>query len=69
MRKGACFICKVIGHLSRDCPNRKKRYVPPQNTPQKMKGKELSAHIRTLLKEMDEADKEEFFKEAAESGF
>ena len=46
MRRGACFICKMIRHLSRDCPQKKKKlYTPPQNAPQKMKGKELSAHI------------------------
>ena len=70
MRRGACFICKMIEHLSRDCPQKKKRlYMPPQNTPQKMKGKELSAHIQTLLAQMEEAVKEEFFDDAAKSGF
>ena len=72
MRRGTCFICKIIGHLSRDCPQKKKRlYTPPQNlnTPQKMKRKELSAHIRTLLAQMEDADKEEFFDDAAKSGF
>ena len=43
--------------------------MPPQNIPQKMKGKELSAHIRTLLAQMEDADKEEFFDDAAKSGF
>ena len=43
--------------------------TPPQNAPQKMKGKELSAHIRTLLAQMEDADKEEFFDDAAKSGF
>ena len=67
MKRGACFICKMIGHLSRDCPQKKKRlYTPPQNTPQK--GKELSTHIRTLLAQMEDADKEEFFDDAAKSG-
>ena len=69
MRRGACFICKMIGHLSRDCPQKKRLYTPPQNTPQKMKGKELSAHIWTLLAQMEDADKEEFFDDTAKSGF
>ena len=41
MKKGACFICRMIGYLSRDCPNKKK------NPPPKMKGKELHAHVRS----------------------
>jgi len=71
MRRGACFICKTIGHLSKDCPNRKKKYIPPQtsNVPQKMKGKELHAHVRALLAEMEDQDKEEFFEDAAKEGF
>ena len=72
MRRGACFICKMIRHLSRDCPQKKKRlYMPPQtsNTPQKMKGKGLSSHIWTLLAQMEDADKEENFDDTAKLGF
>ena len=35
----------------------------------KMKGKELHAHIRALLAQMEEDDKEEFFANAEKQGF
>ena len=61
---------KLACHDRSTLPQKKKRlYTPPQNTPQKMKGKELSAHIWTLLAQMEDADKEEFFDDAAKSGF
>ena len=63
-KKRACFNCKTIGHLSRDCPDKK---MP--NIPRKMKGKELYTHVRALLAEMEEEDKDEFFADAAEEGF
>ena len=73
MRKGACFTCKMPGHISRSCPHKKKKDFPPQTTqtnpPQKMKGKELHAHVRSLLAEMEEDDVNEFFADATESGF
>ena len=37
--------------------------------PPKMKGKELHAHVRALLAEMEDKDKDEFFADAAEEGF
>ena len=36
---------------------------------QKMKGKELATHVRALMAQMDEDDKDEFFANAAEEGF
>src|SRR5882762_8054607 len=70
MKKGACFICRTIGHLARDCLKKKKKDGPPNYTPpQKMKGRELTAHVRTLLAEMNDEDKEEFFDNAAKEGF
>ena len=70
-RKGACFGCKEIGHLFKDCPHRKRKFISSQtpNAPQKMKGKELHAHVRALLAQMEDEDKEEFFDDAAKEGF
>ena len=56
MRKGACFICEETGHLARD---QKKQMEKGNNLPQKMKGKELHAHVRALLAWMEEDNKEE----------
>ena len=66
MRKGACFICKETGHLAQD---HKKLIEKGNYFPQKMKGKELHAHVRALLAQMEEDDKEEFFADAKKQGF
>ena len=83
MKKGLCFGWGKQGHLSRDCPTRKKptmmSSMPPSyastwapassNTQKKkMSGKELYTHIRSLTAHMDEEEKEKFLKEA-EEGF
>ena len=28
MKRGACFNCKAVGHVSQDCPNNKKKEEP-----------------------------------------
>ena len=66
MRKGACFICEEPGHLAQD---HKKQMEKGNDLPQKMKGKELHAHVRALLAWMEEDDKEEFFANAKKQGF
>ena len=66
MRKGACFICKESGHLAQD---HKKQMEKGNNLLQKMKGKELHAHVKALLARMEEDDKEEFFANAKKQGF
>jgi hypothetical protein len=65
MRKGLCFVCRKPGHISKDCPDRKKS----TNAPKKMNGKELLAHIRSLTMDMDAEEKEKFYDEAEKEGF
>jgi hypothetical protein len=77
MRKGACFGCGEIGHISRNCP-KKQRYGGnsgqggQSTTPAPKawtKGKDLLAHIRTLTAGLPAEELEELMKEAEESGF
>ena len=77
MRKGLCFKCEKPGHRANDPEFHQQPqrggYIPlrrPIETPKpKMKGKELTAHVRKLLAEMDDGDKEDFFNEAGNEGF
>ena len=77
MKKGLCFRCKKVGHLSRDCPEKKGKTTVPQpttstpipTTPKKMTEKELTAHIRTLMALLNEEEKTEFYDEAEKEGF
>ena len=75
MKKGACFCCKQVGHLSRDFPN--KTFVnsvstcaPPPPVPKKItSGKEAFAHIQALVAELDDKEKEEVFLLGEKEGF
>ena len=78
--KGLCFNCGKSGHLSRDCGEKKK---PPSYTsiwalaassstptpPKKMSPKELYAHVRSIMDQMNEKEREVFYEEAKKEGF
>ena len=63
MEKGLCFSYKKLGHLSQNCPDKALRTPPPQ-FPKKIKGKELYAHVQSLLAQMEQNDIKEFFNDA-----
>ena len=65
MKEGRCFNCRKTGHLAKECPQKKNKYEQKK----KMNGKELYTHIRGLMKDMDEDEKETFLNEAEEAGF
>jgi hypothetical protein len=80
MKKGLCFGCGKHGHLSKDCPDKKKPATPSTpiassssppsySPPKKMNAKELYTHIRSLTALMNEEEKEEFYDEAEKEGF
>lgn len=72
MKKGLCFGCGEQGHLSKDCPKKKRKQIverPKIEEKKKMNPKELYAHVRALTAMMDEKEKEEFYDEAEKEGF
>ena len=81
MKQGACFYRHTIGHLSKDCPKKSKNNRGTSSSTQspcasssnytlpKKTSKEMHAHIRALIAQMDNDEKEKFYKEAEETGF
>jgi len=78
MRKGACFGCGEVGHISRNCPKKRQGGYGGQggNTGRPgalgaswTKGKDLLAHIRTLTANLPPNELEELLKEAEQTGF
>ena len=68
MKRGFCFGCKEPGHISRNCPKKNQGRTPPPPPPQKKwKGKELHAHIKAIIAQMEDDDANTFFEEAATS--
>ena len=81
MKKGLCFGCGKPGHLNKDCTEKKKppsyastwapTTTPSASTsaPKKMTPRDLYTHVRSLTDQMNEDEKEEFYKEAEKEGF
>ena len=74
MKAGKCFYCEEHGHMAKECPKKKgkQKEEPPkyEELTKKWKmGKELYAHIRSLLKGLDEEEYKILMEEAEGSGF
>jgi hypothetical protein len=66
MKVGKCFRCKLFGHLSQDCSN--KRQNTTTTTTPKWTGKSAASHIRTLIASMSEEEKKVLEEEGEKFG-
>ena len=64
MRRGACFKCKKVGHLSWDC-----KKTPSRVPPKKQGYKNAHAQIKAIINALDKEDQAKFYKEAQEQDF
>ena len=74
MKAGKCFYCEEHGHMAKECLKKKgkQKEEPPkyeESTKKWKTGKELYAHIRSLLKDLDEEEYQVLMEEAEGSGF
>ena len=58
MRRGTCFKCKEVGHLSQDC-----KKTPTKFVPQKKQGyKDTHIQIKAIINALDKEDQAKFMK-------
>ena len=57
MKKGACFNCKQVGHLSQDCPNK----TGPSQT--KQNGKDTYAQIQAMIVQLPKEERKSMMDE------
>ena len=64
MRQGACFNCKIRGHLAKDCPNKR-----TNSSPKRLSAKDLVAQIRAMTKEEKNDFANLMMNKSEETGF